>query len=58
MIAKAAARYDAGGRPALREEELTKPENHEKLGSDESYAGIGPAWAEDAGRVPPIGAAL
>jgi len=33
------------GRPALREAELQKPENRAKLGSAESYTGIGPAWA-------------
>jgi arylsulfatase len=33
------------GRPALREAELQQPENRGKLGSEESYTGIGPAWA-------------
>jgi arylsulfatase A-like enzyme len=33
------------GRSALREGELKRPENRDKLGSDESYAGIGPGWA-------------
>lgn len=33
------------GRPSLREAELRKHDNWTKLGSDESYAGIGPSWA-------------
>lgn len=33
------------GRLALREAELRKPSNRDKLGSDESYTGIGPRWA-------------
>lgn len=33
------------GRPALREAELQLPENRDKLGTNESYAGIGPGWA-------------
>ncbi len=36
------------GRPVLREAELKKPENRDKLGTDESYAGLGPAWASAA----------
>lgn len=40
-------RYSAtrDGRPALRDGELQLPENRAKLGSDESYTGIGPSWA-------------
>ena len=33
------------GRTALREAELQLAENRHKLGSEESYTGIGPAWA-------------
>jgi arylsulfatase A-like enzyme len=33
------------GRLALRENELQLAENRHKLGSEESYAGIGPPWA-------------
>jgi arylsulfatase len=33
------------GRPALREAELQLVENRDKIGSEESYTGIGPAWA-------------
>jgi len=33
------------GREALRDTDLRLPENRHKLGSDESFAGIGPAWA-------------
>ena len=33
------------GRAALRDKALQQPENVGKLGSDESYTGIGPAWA-------------
>jgi arylsulfatase len=33
------------GRPALRDAELQLPANRDKLGSDESYTGIGPGWA-------------
>jgi arylsulfatase A-like enzyme len=40
-------RYSAtrDGRAALRDAELQQPENHSKLGTDESYTGIGPGWA-------------
>jgi arylsulfatase A-like enzyme len=33
------------GRPALRDAQLQLAENRDKLGSEESYTGIGPAWA-------------
>jgi arylsulfatase len=33
------------GRPMLRDAELQMAENRGKLGSEESYTGIGPAWA-------------
>jgi arylsulfatase A-like enzyme len=33
------------GRVALREADLRLEQNREKLGSDESYTGIGPTWA-------------
>jgi arylsulfatase A-like enzyme len=33
------------GRPALREADLQRDGNSAKLGTEESYAGIGPAWA-------------
>jgi arylsulfatase len=33
------------GRPALREAALQQAGNRDKLGSEESYAGIGPGWA-------------
>jgi arylsulfatase A-like enzyme len=33
------------GRVALREHALRQPANQSKVGSDESYAGIGPHWA-------------
>jgi len=36
------------GRIAHREKELKLPENRHKLGSDESYTGLGPAWANAA----------
>ena len=36
------------GRTAHREKELKLPENRNKLGSDESYTGLGPAWANAA----------
>jgi arylsulfatase len=36
------------GRTALRDAELQLPENRDKLGGDESYTGIGPAWASAA----------
>jgi arylsulfatase A-like enzyme len=36
------------GRRALREPELQLAENRSKLGSEESYVGIGPAWASAA----------
>jgi arylsulfatase len=36
------------GRPALRDAELQLPKNRDKLGSDESYTGIGPGWASAA----------
>jgi arylsulfatase len=33
------------GREVLREKALRRGENYQKLGTDESYAGIGPSWA-------------
>ena len=36
------------GRDALREAELKSGDNYSKLGSDESYTGIGPSWASAA----------
>ena len=36
------------GRPALREAELQLAINRDKLGTEESYAGIGPGWASAA----------
>lgn len=36
------------GRPALREKALQLAENRGKLGTEESYAGIGPGWASAA----------
>ena len=33
------------GRPALRDAALQRDENRDRLGSEESYTGIGPAWA-------------
>ncbi|QDV73966.1 arylsulfatase [Botrimarina mediterranea] len=45
-----AAGYDRNGgtrdgRTALRDGALRKPENRDKLGTDESYTGIGASWA-------------